>query len=116
MISRSYRRSDAASSRHVSAMIASELATKTIAYQSARRKPSVCWRRSRQRENIPHPAYRLDHLAIETLVHLLTHAVNQHVHHVRAGIEAVVPDVRDDHRLRHDPSRVAHQVFEQREF
>ena len=31
------------------------------------------------------------------------------------GIEAVVPDVRQDHRLRDDPAGVAHQVFEQRE-
>src|SRR5215207_41712 len=115
MISRSYRRRDKASSRYVSAIIASELATNTTAYHSARRKPSVCCRRSRHLENIPEAPHGLNHLLVEALVHLLTHAVHEHIDDVRPGIEAVVPHVRDDHGLRNRASGVPHQVLEQSE-
>ena len=40
---------------------------------------------------------------------------DEHVDDVGAGIERVVPHVRQDHRLGHDAAGVAHQVLEQRE-
>ena len=51
----------------------------------------------------------------KSLVDLLAQAVDEHVDDVGARVEAVVPDVRQDHRLRHHAAGVAHQVFEQRE-
>src|SRR4051812_25200704 len=115
MVSRSYWRSDCASSTYVSPTIATELATKTIAYHSARRKPRVWRSRSRHLENIANPPDGVDHLGLEALVDLLAQPEHEHVHDIRSRIEAVIPDVRQDHRLRHHPAGVAHQVFEQRE-
>src|SRR3954468_12044624 len=115
MISRSYWRSEAATSTYVSAVRASELPTKIAAYQRARRKPSVCRRRSRHFEYITHAPYGLDHLVIEVAINLLPQAVDEDVDHIGARVEAVVPDVGQDHRLRDDPPRVAHQILEQRE-
>ena len=54
-------------------------------------------------------------LLLEALVHLLAQPVHEHVHDVRPRVEAVVPHVRQDHRLRDDAAGVAHQVLEQRE-
>ena len=48
-------------------------------------------------------------------VDLLAQPEHEHVDDVGLRIEAVIPDVRQDHRLRHHPAGVAHQVFEQRE-
>src|SRR5262245_36818410 len=42
--------------------------------------------------------------------------MDEHIDDVGPWVEAVVPDAREDHRLRHDATRIAHQVLEQREF
>src|SRR4051812_14115924 len=115
MVSRSYWRSDCASSTYVSPTIATELATKTIAYHSARRKPRVWRSRSRHLENIANASNRVDHPGLEALVDLLAKPEHEHVHDIRTRIEAVIPDVRQDHRLRHHPAGISHQIFEQRE-
>src|SRR5512139_648685 len=114
MISRSYRRSDAARSTYVSAISAVELARKTTAYQSASRNESAWRSRSVHRKDIPDPPDGLEHLSLEALVDLLTQPVNQHVYDVGARVEAVVPDVGQDHGFGHDPPGIAHQVCEQR--
>ena len=54
-------------------------------------------------------------LRLEPLVDLLAQPEHEHVDDVGARVEAVIPDVRQDHRLRHHPAGIAHQVFEQRE-
>src|SRR5688572_25692689 len=86
----------------------------TSAYHQASLKPSACCRRSRHLENITNATYGVDQLLIEALVDLLAQPEHQHIDDVGPRIEAVVPHVREDHRLRHDPPGVAHQVFEQR--
>src|SRR5215218_58381 len=96
-------------------MIASELVANTTAYQSARRRPSVCRRRSLQAEDIPNAPHGVDHLAHETLVDLLAQAMDEDVDDIGARVEAVVLHVRDDHRLGHDPAGIAQQVLEQGE-
>src|SRR4051812_5442981 len=113
MISRSYCRSEAATSTYVSPVRARELTTKMTAYQRARRKPSVCRRRSRHFEYIAHAPHRLDHLVVEVAIDLLAQTVDEDVDDIGARVEAVVPDVRQDHRLRDDPPGVAHQILEQ---
>src|SRR5262245_59787681 len=115
MISRSYCRSEAATSTYVSPVRARELTTKIAAYQMARRKPSVCRRRSRHFEYIAHAPHGLDHLVVEVAIDLLPQTMDEYVDDVGAGIEAVVPDVGQEHRLRDDPPGVAHQILGQRE-
>src|SRR6476619_2867760 len=114
MISRSYCRSEAATSTYVSPVSARELTTKMTAYQRARRKPSVWRRRSRHFEYIAHAPHRLDHLVVEVAIDLLAQTVDEDVDDIGAGVEAVVPDVRQDHRLRDHASGIPHQVLEQR--
>src|SRR5687768_7250949 len=84
-----------------------------VAYQRARRRPSV-WRRPLRHENITDASDGLQHLAVEVPVDLLAETEHQHVHDVRPRIEAVVPYVGEDHRLRDDTPCVAHQILEQR--
>src|SRR6476659_4433837 len=84
------------------------------AYQIARRSPSAGRCRSGGLENISDSPDRLQHLLLEALVDLVAQPEDEHVDHVRARIERVVPDVRQNHRLRDDPPGVAHQILEQR--
>src|SRR6478752_2950027 len=116
MISRSYCRSEAATSTYVSRVNARALPTKISAYHRARRKPSVWRRRSRHFEYISHAPHGLDHLVVEVAIDFLPEAVDEHIDDIGAGVEAVVPDVRQDHRLRDDPTGVAHQILEQGQF
>ena len=68
-----------------------------------------------QFEYIPDAAHRMKQLGLERPVDLLSQAVDQDVDRVGARIEAVVRDVRHDHRLRKDLARMTHEVLEQRE-
>src|SRR5688500_20407526 len=112
MISRSYWRSDTATSTYVSAVRAKELTTKIASYQRARRNPSVWRRRSRQLEYIAHAPHGLDHLVVEVAIDLLPQAVDEHGDDIRRRIEAVVADVRTEQSRRDGADRAEHQVRE----
>ena len=61
------------------------------------------------------PANRVQQLLFERPIDLFPQAADQHVDDVGLGVEAVLPHVRQDHRLRHDLAGVPHQVLEERE-
>src|SRR5215510_16418205 len=94
--------------------------TNSAEYHSARRSPKTRarngWRIGSGSEDITDAADGVQQLLRERFVDLVAQSAHQHVDDVGLRIEAVVPDVRQDHRLRDDAAGVAHQVFEQREF
>jgi len=67
-------------------------------------------------KNITDTANGLDHLLRKIFVHLAPQPMDQHIDHVRLRIKTVVPHMFQDHRLGHDPSGLAHEIFEQRLF
>src|SRR5687767_1571978 len=87
--------------------------TKSVAYHVARRRPNTAG--LALFEDIPDAPDGSQELAIERPIELLAQAAHQHVDNVGLRIEAVVPHVRQDHRLRDDFADVAHEVLEQRE-
>src|SRR6516225_6109389 len=96
--------------------------TNSVAYQNAIRSPKVFAnkrRRSRpalsDTEDIPDATDRVQQLLVERPIDPLSQPAHEDVHDVRLRIEAVLPDVREDHRLRHHLARITHQVFEQLE-
>src|SRR6188768_414488 len=91
------------------------LAMKRAAYQSPRRSANARPIDLLQFEDIPDAAHRMKQLGLECPVDLLSQAVDQDVDRVGTRVEAVVPDVRHDHRLRQDLARMTHKVLEQRE-
>src|SRR5829696_632595 len=108
MNSRSCRRRVVVSSRYVIRTSAVALMANTTAYHQASRRPNVRRSRSVQLEDIADPADGMNQLPRESLVDLLAQAEDQYVDDVGAGIEGVVPHMRQDHRLRDHPSGVAH--------
>ena len=48
-------------------------------------------------------------------IHFGPQTVDQHVHHVCLWIETVIPDVLENHRLRHRPADMAQQESQQGE-
>src|SRR5436190_9139553 len=69
----------------------------------------------RSPDDIPDTAHRLKQLRVEAAIDLVAQPTHEHVYDVGLRVEAVLPDVRQDHRLGDNLARVAHQVFEQRE-
>src|SRR4051812_42471631 len=98
-----------------------------VAYQRASRSPNVPANDERRTsvpgtclapplaEDIADASHRLKQLLVERLVDLFAQAADEHVDDVGLRIEVVVPDVRQDHRFRHDLAGVAHQILEQGE-
>src|SRR5256885_846638 len=115
MICRSRCSSDAAVNRYVKTTIAIDPTTNSVAYQSASRNPNARVKRGSRAEDIPDTADRLQQLFLERPIDLLAQAAHEHVDDVRLRIEAVLPDVREDHRLRDDFAGVAHQVLQKGE-
>ncbi len=102
--------------------------TNTAAYHAATRSPERAAHPARgQRravhhsgtacadEDVAHAAARLQELRLEVAIDLLAQPAHEHVDDVRARIERVVPDARQDHRLRHDLAGVPGEELEQRE-
>ena len=67
--------------------------------------------RASRHEDIADSPNGLQHLPIEVLVDLFAEPEHEDVDDVRARIEAVVPDVREDHRLRHHAPGIAHREY-----
>ena len=86
-----------------------EPTTNSVAYHSAMRRPNAL-----RTEHVTHAADRVNELLFEWAIDLLAQPADQHVDDVGLGIEVLLPDMREDHRLRHDAACVAHQVFEER--
>src|SRR5215467_731486 len=116
MICRSRCASEADVSRYVRNMIASDPRTNSVAYQTPSRSPYTGRRVSRSgADDIPHTPHGVQQLLLEAAIDLLAQPAHEHVDDVRLRIEVVVPDVRQDHRLRDDLVDVPQEVFEQRE-
>src|SRR6476660_1160171 len=92
--------------------MAIEPETNSVAYQSASRSPKNSGLRP---EDITHPAHGVQQLLLERPIDLLAQPADQDVDDVGLRIEVVLPDVRQDHRLRDDAADVAHEILEQRE-
>src|SRR5450755_2049545 len=60
--------------------------------------------------NAPH---RANQFPLIWVVHFAAEVAHVDVHDVVDAIEALVPDVFDDHGARQNPARIRHQVFEQ---
>src|SRR5437667_12480397 len=83
--------------------------TNSVAYHSPSRRPKPLARSSK---DIADTTHRLQQLSLEWTIDLVPEPADQDVDDVRLRIEVVIPDVRQNHRLRDDLSRVAHQVLE----
>src|SRR5205823_12781040 len=115
MICRSRCTSDAAVKRYVKTTIAIDPTTNSVEYQRASRSPNVRVNGGSRAEDIPDTADGLQQLLLERPIDLLAQAAHEHVDDVRLRIEAVLPHMREDHRLRHDFAGVAHQVLQESE-
>jgi len=58
----------------------------------------------------------MDQRCFEAFVHLGAQPANVGFHNIRAGVEANVPDVLEQHRAGDYLAGVTHQVFKQSEF
>src|SRR3569832_1690965 len=96
-----------------SAPSAAKPSSSAAAYHVARRAVSD-QRRGRAgswlAEDISHPAQGVDQLRREAAVDLVAQAAHQHVDDVRLGIERVVPDVLQVHRLAQHAFGVAKEL------
>src|SRR4029079_8817936 len=117
MICRSRCSSELVVRKYVSRTIASDPATNSVAYHRPRRRPNAGSNPSRTllSDDITHAANGLQTLGLEGRIDLVAQPADQHVDDVGLGIEVVVPDVRQDHRLRDDLPGVSHEVLEEGE-
>src|SRR5712692_5850274 len=95
-------------------------AMNSVAYHSPSRRPNARVKRGRElfslsTKDVSNAADSVQEFLLERPIDLLAQAADEHVDHVGLRVEAVVPDVRQDHRLRDDVAGIAHQVLEQRE-
>src|SRR5436190_9972761 len=88
---------------------------KMDAYQRLRRKLKREKRISRL-QDVSDAADGVQQLLWELFVDFIAQAEDEHVDNIRLGIEAVVPDVLENHGFGDDAPGVAHQEFEEREF
>src|SRR4051794_29332218 len=109
MICRSRCAREADVRAYVRYTIASEPAMKRVAYQTPRRSPYAGTGDSRSpSDDITHAPHRVQQLFLEAAIDLLAEAADEHVDDIGLRIEAVVPHVRQDHRLRDDLPGVPH--------
>src|SRR2546426_1070805 len=114
MTSGSRARSDAASRKYASARMSALPAANSTKYHSASCTPNVCVRPSRL-EDIPDAADGMEERCVKVPVDFLAKPEDEHIDHVAARIEAVAPDLGQDHGLGHGAPGVAHQQLQQRE-
>src|SRR5258708_27559261 len=90
-----------------------------VAYHKAIRSPNARMKKGRTpfsgTEDIAHAADGVQQLLLERAVDLLAQPADQDVDDVGLRVEVVLPDVRQDHRLRDHPAGAAHQVLEEGE-
>src|SRR5712692_9815975 len=115
MICRSRCSSDATVNRYVSTTMAIAPMTNKVEYQSARRSPNARVNGLLGAKDISNPPHGMQQLLLERTIDFLAQSAHQDVNDVGLRIEVVFPDMRQDHRLRHNLAGVAHQVFEQPE-
>src|SRR5678816_1570775 len=107
--------------------MATDPTMKRVAYHSAIRSPNARVKRGCKKgydpfwsgsgsEDLPHPPDGMQQFLLERPIDLLSQTAHQDVDHVGLRVEAVVPAVGQDHGLRHDPTDIAHQILEEREF
>src|SRR5215831_17055541 len=116
MTSRSLRSTAEARSKYRRTKRIAALTENTVAYQMPSRNPKLCRRRSNGLKDIAHSANGLDQFHREVFVHFGPEPVDKNIDYVRLRIEAVIPDVFEDHGLRNNLSRIAKQQFEEGEF
>src|SRR6476661_6245315 len=104
-------RLDCRRSRYSSVPNAAIVIPSATVYQKVSRWRIVC---TSHLHDVSHATHRVHQLLGVTRVHLLAEPVDHHVHDVGAGIEVIVPRVFGDEGPRHDPSRVPHEVLEDR--
>src|SRR5262249_56394220 len=85
------------------------------AYQNARRTPMVLWARLRNAKDIADATNGVKRRRLRRFVELASQAGHQHLDDVGLRIEIIAPYALQDHRLRHRPSDVPHEILEQRE-
>src|SRR3954469_5326359 len=95
--------------------IATTETTNTRVCSSAKRKPVLRRNLEWRTEHVPRAADRLDELGIKPLVDLGTQPADMRLDDVGPRVEVEIPDILQQHRARHDPPGVAHQVLEQAE-
>src|SRR6185312_80690 len=103
-----------ASSRYARPSSATLLHAKMNAYQSPSRTPTFRRAILIRPEDITDAAHGMNQLFFR--IDLAAHAMHEHVDDVRLRVEAVIKNVLQDHRLRHDAIGVAHEIFEQCKF
>src|SRR5271155_1385689 len=113
MTSRSLRRMASESRTYMKKYSAMALNMNMVAYQRFSRKPNVRPSRSIRFEDIADSPDCVDQLPAP--VNFVPEPADEHVHDIRLRIEAVVPDVFENHGLGHDAPGVAHEIFQKRE-
>src|SRR5262249_21556997 len=98
MTSRSRARSDAARRKSASARMSALPAANSTKYHSASCTPNVRASPSGL-EDIANAADGVEERRVEVAIDFLAEPEDEHVDHVAARIEAVAPDLRQDHRL-----------------
>src|ERR1700694_2452827 len=116
MSSRSCCRKVEARRKYASAKSETVLRMKNAEYHSASRKLIVLRNGSRAPENISDSPDGMNNLCGKIPVDLVAQPADQHVNDVGLRIEAVVPDVFQNHCFRHRTARITHQIFEQGKF
>src|SRR5579862_1128007 len=99
----------------VSAPSSTNATVRTPAYQATRRKLSerVFMPALVLGEAVTDAAHGADELHRERIIHLAAQMAYVHVHDVRQALEALVPDVLDDHGAREHPPGVGGEVLKQ---
>src|SRR5262245_2417809 len=89
--------------------------TKSVAYHSPTRSPKE---RDKDEtcispQHVTNTANRVKKLLRKPSIDLVPQPAHQHIDDIGLGIKAVLPHVRQDHRLRDHFASVAHEIFEQ---
>src|SRR5690242_8266707 len=88
--------------------------TNSVEYQSV----SASGHRYRERfslpDGIPYPAHSLQEFLLEGPIDPIAKPAHEDVDDIGLRVEVVFPDVRKDHRFRHDFPSISHQILEQR--
>src|ERR1700732_3799347 len=89
--------------------------TKAAENETVIRKPNVFTKRLTARKDIANASDRLDGFLAAVFVHFVSQTTDEHINEIGLRVEAVIPDMFQNHGLRHDASGIAHQILEQGE-